>query len=107
MKIQGKAFGKKMFVLGVTMTWAAIVNAQNVTTGLNQAETEIRTWIEPVGNIIIAIGAVVGLAGGIRVYIKWQNGDQDTQKSLIGWVGSCLFLMAVGAVITSFFGGGN
>jgi len=78
------------------------VAAQNAA-GIDQATNEVRSYIDPVSNLIIAIGAVVGLIGGIRVYIKWQSGDQDTQKSLMGWFGACLFLVLVGVVIKAFF----
>ncbi|MCU4176977.1 DUF4134 domain-containing protein [Carboxylicivirga sp. N1Y90] len=72
--------------------------------GIDQATTEVQSYVDPVANLIIAIGAVVGLIGGIRVYIKWQSGDQDTQKALMGWFGACLFLVLVGVVIRAFFG---
>jgi phage-related minor tail protein len=78
------------------------ITAQNAA-GIDQATTEVKSYIDPISNLIIAIGAVVGLIGGIRVYIKWQSGDQDTQKSLMGWFGACLFLVLVGVVIKAFF----
>lgn len=71
--------------------------------GIDQATTEINSYVDPVSNLIIAIGAVVGLIGGVRVYIKWQSGDQDTQKAIMGWFGACLFLILVGVVIKAFF----
>ena len=71
--------------------------------GIDQATAEVGTYVDPVSNLIIAIGAVVGLIGGVRVYIKWQSGDQDTQKAIMGWFGACLFLILVGVVIKSFF----
>lgn len=76
--------------------------AQNAA-GIDQATTEINSYVDPVSNLIIAIGAVVGLIGGVRVYIKWQSGDQDTQKAIMGWFGACLFLILVGVVIRAFF----
>jgi len=72
--------------------------------GIDQATTEVSSYVDPISNLIIAIGAVVGLIGGVRVYIKWQSGDQDTQKAIMGWFGACLFLILVGVVIQSFFG---
>lgn len=72
-------------------------------TGIDQATSEINSYVDPVSNLIIAIGAVVGLIGGVRVYIKWQSGDQDTQKAIMGWFGACLFLILVGVVIKAFF----
>lgn len=71
--------------------------------GIDQATSEVSSYVDPVSNLIIAIGAVVGLIGGVRVYIKWQSGDQDTQKAIMGWFGACLFLILVGVVIRSFF----
>ena len=71
--------------------------------GIDQATLEVSSYVDPVSNLIIAIGAVVGLIGGVRVYIKWQSGDQDTQKAIMGWFGACLFLILVGVVIKSFF----
>nr|WP_321411545.1 DUF4134 domain-containing protein [uncultured Carboxylicivirga sp.] len=72
--------------------------------GIDQATSEVRSYVDPIANLIIALGAVIGLIGGIRVYIKWQSGDQDTQKALMGWFGACLFLILVGVVISAFFG---
>ncbi len=72
--------------------------------GIDEATSEVESYVDPIANLIIAIGAVVGLIGGIRVYIKWQRGEQDTQKALMGWFGACLFLILVGVVISAFFG---
>jgi len=71
--------------------------------GIDQATAEVTSYVDPISNLIIAIGAVVGLIGGVRVYIKWQSGDQDTQKAIMGWFGACLFLILVGVVIKAFF----
>ena len=94
-----KKAGIFLFLLIQTMERVAAQNAA----GIDQATNEVKSYIDPVSNLIIAIGAVVGLIGGIRVYIKWQSGDQDTQKSLMGWFGACLFLVLVGVVIKAFF----
>lgn len=72
--------------------------------GVDAATEQIRGMVTPVGNMILAIGAVVGLVGGVRVYIKWNSGDQDVNKELMGWLGSCLFLVTIGIVIKAFFG---
>ncbi|MEO0573800.1 MAG: DUF4134 domain-containing protein [Bacteroidota bacterium] len=72
--------------------------------GINAADTEVRSWVEAVGNLVLAIGGIVGLVGAIRVYIAWNNGDQDVTKKLMGWLGACLFLVIAGGVISGFFG---
>lgn len=86
-----------LFILGVYNSMA------QSSAGIDQATAEVNSYVDPVANLIIAIGAVVGLIGGVRVYIKWQSGDQDTQKAIMGWFGACLFLILVGVVIRSFF----
>jgi hypothetical protein len=73
-------------------------------TGINAATSSLSTYVDPVSFLILAIGAVVGLIGGVRVYIKWNNGDQDINKDIMGWGGSCLFLVLVSVVIKAFFG---
>ncbi len=85
------------FVLGVYQSLAQSA------AGIDQATAEVTSYVDPISNLIIAIGAVVGLIGGVRVYIKWQSGDQDTQKAIMGWFGACLFLILVGVVIKAFF----
>jgi hypothetical protein len=71
--------------------------------GITQATTELKTYFEPASNLILAIGAIVGLIGGVRCYIKWNTGDQDVINSVIGWGGACIFLVVVALVIRAFF----
>nr|WP_181718660.1 DUF4134 domain-containing protein [Pedobacter sp.]QJS06239.1 conjugal transfer protein, TraE [Pedobacter sp.] len=76
----------------------------NGVTGINAANTSLRQYVGPVSTLCLAIGAIVGIIGGVRVYIKWNSGDQDINKEIMGWGGSCLFLVLVGTIIKAFFG---
>jgi len=78
--------------------------AQGIASGINGAAAEVRGIFASVSNLVLMVGAVVGLAGGIRVFIKWNNGDQDVQKELIGWAGACIFLLLSGVTLKLFFG---
>jgi Domain of unknown function (DUF4134) len=78
--------------------------AQNGKQAISSATAELKTYVDVIGSLVLAIGGVVGFIGGIRVYIKWNNGDQDVNKALMGWMGSCIFLVLVGTVIKAFFG---
>ncbi len=78
--------------------------AQGGTVGIDAATSSLTSYVDPISTLILAIGAVVGLIGGIRVYIKWNSGDQDINKELMSWGGSCLFLVLVSVVIKAFFG---
>ncbi len=68
-----------------------------------QASSDLQAYFEPVTTLIYIIAALVGLFGGFRIYSKWQNGDQDVQKSAIGWVGAVLFLLSIAAVLQAVF----
>ena len=50
-----------------------------------------------------AIGAVVGLIGGIKVYGKFSAGDPDTSKTAASWFGACIFLIVSATILRSFF----
>lgn len=72
--------------------------------GIDQATSELTSYIDPIGSFILVVGAIVGLVGGVRVYMKWNSGDSDVNKSVMSWFGSCIFLVLVGSVIRAFFG---
>lgn len=78
--------------------------AQNGVTGINSATTSLKTYVDPVSNVTLVIGGIVGIVGAIRVYSKWNSGDQDINKELMGWGGSCVFLVVSALVIKAFFG---
>lgn len=78
--------------------------AQNGVTGINSATTSLKTYVGPVTNVTLVIGGIVGIVGAIRVYSKWNSGDQDINKELMGWGGSCVFLVVSAVIIKAFFG---
>lgn len=94
----------KKTALAVLLLFGANLKSFAQATGIDAGTSELTTYIDPIANMIIIIGAIVGLVGGIRVFIKWNNGDQDTSKSIMSWFGSCIFLVLVGVIIRAFFG---
>jgi hypothetical protein len=88
--------------IGVTAALAAI--AQDGNAGINQANTQVRSYFDSGTNLMYAIGAILGLIGAVKVYSKWNSGDQDTSKVAAAWFGSCIFLVVVATIIKSFFG---
>jgi hypothetical protein len=78
--------------------------SQDGVAGIEEANTKVRGYFEVGCNLMYAIGAVVGLIGAVKVYQKWNQGDQDTSKVAASWFGSCVFLVVVATVIKSFFG---
>ena len=80
------------------------VMAQDGNAGIDEATTMVKSYFDSGANLMYAIGALLGLIGGVKVYQKWNHGDHDTGKVAAAWFGSCVFLVVVATVIKSFFG---
>ncbi len=78
--------------------------AQDGNAGINEANQKVRSYFASGTNLMYAVGAILGLIGAVKVYQKWNAGDQDTGKVAAAWFGSCVFLVVVATVIKSFFG---
>jgi hypothetical protein len=102
-KIVGIAL-KTSVLCALLLTEALIASAQDGNAGIEQANTQVRSYFESGTNLMYAIGAIVGLIGAVKVYQKWNSGDQDTSKVAAAWFGSCIFLVVVATIIKSFFG---
>ena len=102
-KIAGKAL-KASALCALLLTEAMTACAQDGNAGIQQANTQVRSYFESGTNLMYAIGAIVGLIGAVKVYQKWNSGDQDTSKVAAAWFGSCIFLVVVATIIKSFFG---
>lgn len=75
----------------------------NGSAGINEATQMITSYFDPATQLIYAIGAVVGLIGGVKVYNKFSNGDPDTSKTAASWFGACIFLIVAATILRSFF----
>src|SRR5476651_1067128 len=92
--IVGKAL-KTSVLCALLLTEAVIASAQDGNAGIQQANTQVRSYFESGTNLMYAIGAIVGLIGAVKVYQKWNSGDQDTSKVAAAWFGSWIFLVDV------------
>ncbi|NVM67321.1 hypothetical protein FHW88_005642 [Mucilaginibacter sp. SG538B] len=90
-------------VVLITLTYLT-TKAQDGNAGIQEANTQVRSYFESGTNLMYGIGAIVGLIGAVKVYQKWNSGDQDTSKVAAAWFGSCIFLVVVATIIKSFFG---
>jgi hypothetical protein len=102
-KIVGKAL-KTSVLCALLLSGTMNAGAQDGNAGIQQANTQVRSYFESGTNLMYAIGAIVGLIGAVKVYQKWNSGDQDTSKVAAAWFGSCIFLVVVATIIKSFFG---
>ena len=95
---------KKLLALGLNLMAVTSAFAQgNGTAGITEATQMVTSYFEPATQLIYAIGAVVGLIGGVKVYNKFSSGDPDTSKTAASWFGACIFLIVAATILRSFF----
>ena len=95
---------KKITMLLLIAATATGAYAQgNGMAGINEATKMVTSYFDPGTKLIYAIGAVVGLIGGINVYNKFSSGDPDTSKTAASWFGACIFLIVAATILRSFF----
>ena len=95
---------KKLILTLMAVVLASAAMAQgNGIKGITDATSMVTSYFAPLTKLIYAVGAVVGLIGGIKVYQMFSSGDPDTSKTAASWFGACIFLVIVGVVLESFF----
>ena len=50
---------------------------------INEATSLMTSYFDPATKLCYAIGAVLGLVGGIKTYGKFSSGDPDTSKLVL------------------------
>lgn len=98
-KMKKKIFLSVAIVLATTFAFAQ----GNGTAGITEATNMVTSYFDPATKLIYAIGAVVGLVGGVKVYNKFSSGDPDTGKTAASWFGACIFLIVAATILRSFF----
>jgi hypothetical protein len=99
-------YGKKKVLMSAAFVLAAVSNAlaqNNGIAGITEATNMVTSYFDPGTKLIYAIGAVVGLIGGVKVYGKFSSGDPDTSKTAASWFGACIFLIVAATILRSFF----
>jgi hypothetical protein len=74
---------KQLLSITTTLVLTAfhlIAMAQDGNAGINEANTKVRSYFDSGTNLMYAVGALLGLIGAVKVYQKWNAGDQDTGK---------------------------
>jgi len=91
-----------MMLLLMTATIGAYAQGNGIA-GINEATKMVTSYFDPGTKLIYAVGAVVGLIGGIKVYNKFSSGDPDTSKPAASCFGACIFLIVAATILRSFF----
>ena len=74
-----------MLALTLMMTGATAFAQGNGMAGINEATKMVTSYFDPATKLIYAIGAVVGLIGGVKVYNKFSSGDRLSSPPLPQW----------------------
>ena len=97
-------YKKVLFFVAILMAASASAFAQGIgMQGIKHATNMVTSYFDPATKLIYAIGAVVGLIGGVKVYSKFSSGDPDTSKTAASWFGACIFLIVAATILRSFF----
>lgn len=91
-------------ILTALLLLSVAAMAQDGNAGISAATTQVRSYFQSGVNLMYAISAIVGLVGAVKVFNKWNSGEPDTGKVAAAWFGSCVFLVVVATVLSSFFG---
>lgn len=99
---------RRPLALALCMLVVVVANAQaNTDTGvtaINSVADSLKKYIEPVRVLCYALAGIIAIGGGISVYIKMNNEEQDVKKSIMMIVGACIFLIAAATFLPKFFG---
>lgn len=98
-----KGTTKKVLTLALVMMAVTPMFAQGGAGAITNAANTVRDYWDPIKLILKAVGGLVGFIGGLRVYNKWTNGDQDVNKEILGYGGAMIFLVVVPEFVTAFF----
>jgi hypothetical protein len=74
---------KQLWAAAILLALSVPAFAQSGVNGLNTATTTLKTYVDPVTSITLVIGGIVGVVGAVRVYSKWNSGDQDINKEIM------------------------
>ena len=95
---------KQLFLSAALLLAASSTFAQgNGLSGITEATRMMTSYFDPATKLVYAVGAVVGLIGGVKVYGKFSSGDPDTSKVAASWFGACIFLIVAATILRAFF----
>ncbi len=95
----------KRIYLFITLSFLAFstYGEGNGIAGISQATQMVTSYFDPFTKLVYAVGACIGLIGGIKVYNKFSSGDPDVGKVAASWMGACIFLIVAATILRSFF----
>jgi len=69
-----------------------------------QASSSMHGYYYSFSDFSLVLGAIVGMLGGLRVYLNWQSGRHHIDAQVMGWFFSSLFLLLCSVFLRGLFG---
>jgi len=94
---------KKFSLLVLFFSFSSVTYAQNLANGLQAATNELNSIRQPLNLLLNSVMFIVAIVGIVRVFIKYQNGDNDTQKAAMVWGAAFVFALAAKFIVQASF----
>lgn len=99
----------KKIIIGGLLLCSGLMFAQSgsgagLTNALNAGANDVKGVYSGLSMLLNIIAGLVAVFGIFRVFSKYQNGDQDTNKAIAQFGGAFIFLIAAGFIVKTFFG---
>ncbi|WP_090770399.1 DUF4134 family protein [Pedobacter soli] len=69
-----------------------------------QASSSMHGYYYSFSDLSLVLGAIVGMLGGLRVFLNWQSGRHHIDAQVMGWFFSSLFLLLCSVFLRALFG---
>lgn len=93
-----------MLLLVVVAVSADAQNIDSGTTAITKATEALKKYVPVVTKLCYVLAGIIGIIGGISIFVKMNNEEQDVKKSIMMTVGACIFLLAFAQAMPLFFG---
>jgi hypothetical protein len=93
-----------VFMITCSQTFLLAQSAGTAKTAIDAATSTIKSLFGSVSNLVLGVGAILGLVGAIGVYRKWSNDEPNVLKSVSGWFAGAIFMSVIGVILKAFFG---
>jgi hypothetical protein len=83
---------------------ASRVNAQPGLDEMQQAQQSLSSSFFSAMDCALALAAIFGIVGALRIYHNWQMGHPRIDEAVAGWLFAAFFMVLAGSFLQSLFG---
>lgn len=91
-----------VFLVGVCFVYSQ-QGVQKFSDALSEGTGSLKKVFKVVSTFLYVLAGIIGLVGGFKVYSKYQNQEQDAQKSLITLAGGVVAIIVISFLMNKIF----